>query len=47
MDGFMEQKAFDVIRLLRSFNGMADDYPAIAALVLSVHGAVKAPIYGV
>lgn len=47
MDGFMEQKAFEVIRLLRSFNGMADDYPAIAALVLSVHGAVHAPRYGV
>lgn len=47
MDGFMEAKAFEVIRHLRSFNGMADDYPAIAALVHSVRGAVHAKKFGI
>lgn len=47
MDGFMEMRAFEVIQHLRSFNGMADDYDAIARLVHQVRGAAHAKKYNI
>ena len=42
MDGFMEASGFELIRYLRSYNGVADDHEAIAQLVYGVRGPVRA-----
>ena len=47
MGAFLEIRAFEVIRHLKAFNGVADDYAAIAELAHSVRGAISAVKFGV
>lgn len=47
IEGFMEAKAFELIRYLRAYNGVADDYEAMANLIHSVRGAIHSKKYGV
>lgn len=47
MEGFMEAKAFELIRHLRAYNGVVDDHEAIAPLIHSVRGAVHSKKFGI
>ena len=47
LDGFMEQRAFEVVQHLKAYNGVADDYEAIVELARKVRGAITAKKYDV
>lgn len=47
MEGLMEARAFELVRYLRAYNGVADDYEAMANLIHSVRGAIHSKKYGV
>jgi len=47
MEGLMEAKAFELVRHLRAYNGVADDYEAMAQLIHSVRGVIHSKKFGI